>query len=193
MPRWRGEHLSPAQVREHDRGSSPLARGTPRGQLTIKYVERFIPAGAGNTPTAIKTRLAMTVHPRWRGEHLRRGHYLDLNCGSSPLARGTRCERRHGHSGPRFIPAGAGNTFRSIQRPPQHAVHPRWRGEHFNLQLQHCDDFGSSPLARGTRVMSTQQPVCWRFIPAGAGNTLSVTNCSKKEKLDTKNLPNFPC
>ncbi len=130
-PRWRGEHEGRAgPQRPHHRvipagagnalamaawacvshGSSPLARGTRdvagRGQRAV----RFIPAGAGNTAAQGCGCRARTVHPSWRGEHLRASAAQSLPDGSSPLARGTRgaarCCRRRG----RFIPAGAGNT-----------------------------------------------------------------------------------
>ncbi|MHC8895206.1 hypothetical protein ACYX3Z_00930 [Escherichia coli] len=50
---------------------------------------RFIPAGAGNSPSASSPALDISVYPRWRGEltKLNDGRYsVD---GLSPLARGT--------------------------------------------------------------------------------------------------------
>ncbi|HAW3590593.1 TPA: hypothetical protein JZE19_001883 [Escherichia coli] len=32
--------------------------------------KRFIPAGAGNTPTFHEIRALAAVYPRWRGEHV---------------------------------------------------------------------------------------------------------------------------
>ena len=57
--------LSPAK--RH--GSSPLARGTRSATVFANGKQRFIPAGAGNTPHQIGHRRAHPVHPRWRGEH----------------------------------------------------------------------------------------------------------------------------
>ncbi len=75
-------------------GLSPLARGTRVVSQTTPGITRFIPAGAGNTSTdSIKPRW-ISVYPRWRGEH---GDFLILNHdmpGLSPLARGTRQNRR---------------------------------------------------------------------------------------------------
>ncbi len=159
-PRWRGEH---------HRSMDEFSQG-----FTQHYA-RFIPAGAGNTRTHAQRPTLRPVYPRWRGEHGGKKDAVELLGGLSPLARGTRCgsgcrrcdiglsplargthlgvSRRAG--GPRFIPAGAGNTplailgekrllYRFIpagagntaagagsQRRP--AVYPRWRGEHANM------------------------------------------------------------
>ena len=50
---------------------------------------RFIPAGAGNTPTPRGGSVFCPVYPRWRGEHFiaQMGH--ESGGGLSPLARGT--------------------------------------------------------------------------------------------------------
>ena len=48
-PRWRGEHR-PSSVRQVARyGLSPLARGTLPAEKQRFGLQRFIPAGAGNT------------------------------------------------------------------------------------------------------------------------------------------------
>ncbi len=48
-PRWRGEHGVYDLREDHTDGLSPLARGTLLPAGLISKVERFIPAGAGNT------------------------------------------------------------------------------------------------------------------------------------------------
>ena len=50
-------------------GSSPQARGTRATSFPVDALYRFIPAGAGNTPFALTSAIAMAVHPRRRGEH----------------------------------------------------------------------------------------------------------------------------
>ena len=172
-------------------GSSPRARGT-LGELLLQLaIGRFIPAGAGNTSPGRTARAPSPVHPRGRGEHAMAIPALWPVCGSSPRARGTLGYLARPARTPRFIPAGAGNTSSIKFAPAEIAVHPRGRGEHrlsisVSLALavhprgrgEHPDGFGvavfkigSSPRARGTPTLGDQGRDCWRFIPAGAGNT----------------------
>ena len=153
---------------------------------------RFIPAGAGNTCVSRAETWGGTVHPRGRGEHVKGLIEHNLMPGSSPRARGTPRPCGHAHSVFRFIPAGAGNTYKPRQRIPLAAVHPRGRGEHlgqgdrrqagdgssprargtlFRRVVVLCVRIGSSPRARGTLDDEWHKFFNNRFIPAGAGNT----------------------
>ncbi len=132
---------------------------------------RFIPAGAGNTGTATGSLKLITVHPRWRGEHIDHGPEKQITDGSSPLARGTPHEIHEPRPIGRFIPAGAGNTPEPAQPPGPRPVHPRWRGEHDVFSDLEAATYGSSPLARGTPHIRSRCNRQGRFIPAGAGNT----------------------
>ncbi len=153
-------------------GLSPLARGTLDERCRLLREERFIPAGAGNTPPACHHSQCQAVYPRWRGEH---GFSLPARLypsGLSPLARGTQFHNLPIKPGERFIPAGAGNTMRYFCLKYLSAVYPRWRGEH-NAELKPPTlDVGLSPLARGTLARTPPAAGLVRFIPAGAGNTL---------------------
>ena len=71
----------------------------------------------------------------------------------------------------RFIPAGAGNTICAGFLFEGLAVYPRWRGEHKIKALSSNPSNGLSPLARGTLAAMGNSTRCFRFIPAGAGNT----------------------
>ena len=110
------------------------------------------------------------AHPRSRGEHDQQdnAHYPLL--GSSPLARGTSDSVLHSRRTFRLIPARAGN----IDEIPEHyrlqAAHPRSRGEHFTVEAVAAHFVGSSPLARGTWVLSLETLPRFRLIPARAGN-----------------------
>ncbi len=111
------------------------------------------------------------VYPRWRGEHITPFCDCPVFAGLSPLARGTRVSANPEEIEPRFIPAGAGNTFLSALFITLSTVYPRWRGEHSRQHVVRNHDSGLSPLARGTRLTDMIGPRQRRFIPAGAGNT----------------------
>ncbi len=109
-PRRRGEHIAQLTVGTAASGSSPQARGTPARRLVYPIVLRFIPAGAGNTPSERQAKWRASVHPRRRGEHSVGHPEGDERGGSSPQARGTPARSSVGANCLRFIPAGAGNT-----------------------------------------------------------------------------------
>ncbi|SVM08954.1 Domain of uncharacterised function (DUF2825) [Klebsiella pneumoniae] len=92
-PRWRGEHGRGQMLTGRPTGLSPLARGTHEQVLIGKEQERFIPAGAGNTPMRSMSKVSTTVYPRWRGEHFCGRAVQRLPSGLSPLARGTLQQR----------------------------------------------------------------------------------------------------
>ncbi len=172
-PRWRGEHdlFRPGRVRTL--GLSPLARGTPKLSFCALFGCRFIPAGAGNTTTADPKPNTQSVYPRWRGEHPTSAADPQSCHGLSPLARGTRFTPRTWPAQSRFIPAGAGNTFMLASAARPFSVYPRWRGEHPETVGVFRRPSGLSPLARGTPDHRYRNRCGHRFIPAGAGNTLS--------------------
>ena len=109
-PRWRGEHRLHNIRRLSASGLSPLARGTRGTRYTEIIRSRFIPAGAGNTHLQRWAVSAISVYPRWRGEHSRTGLNRYATRGLSPLARGTPEHFDSSEFACRFIPAGAGNT-----------------------------------------------------------------------------------
>ncbi len=158
-------------------GLSPLMRGTHMNVGSDRVFTRFIPAGAGNTVLDHFKFTIDSVYPRWRGEHCN-SLISDLpRLGLSPLARGTPVPGRGCISILRFIPAGAGNTRWIRVLHSTAAVYPRWRGEHSSCNSCANSISGLSPLARGTQISVPASSVLLRFIPAGAGNTLSIHNC----------------
>ena len=172
-PRRRGEHPTTSASPASTAGSSPQARGTHLREFPRAISPRFIPAGAGNTLYPISPAQLLTVHPRRRGEHLRLCGRLCGRIGSSPQARGTLSAHPAGADCQRFIPAGAGNTSRELSGSNLQTVHPRRRGEHTMPPEPALNVDGSSPQARGTPELPPALPPEVRFIPAGAGNTLS--------------------
>ena len=95
----------------------------------------------------------------------------------SPLARRTRQFSSLSWRGFRFIPACAGNSAVTFFGQSPQPVHPRLRGELYIPVRILRRFFGSSPLARGTRIFRAENFAFDRFIPACAGNSgsLSVT------------------
>ncbi len=150
-PRWRGEHSLSSMRNFPRRGLSPLARGTLPFTNNNIALQRFIPAGAGNTLGLGLGLGSDAVYPRWRGEHTSFSLNDNPQRGLSPLARGTR------------------KIAMSWLRPL--AVYPRWRGEHSRREPGGLNNGGLSPLARGTPISHSLPHLHFRFIPAGAGNT----------------------
>ena len=167
----RGEHLKSAAAEARRFGSSPHARGTPRGATFRGVRVRFIPACAGNTSDLRSRREAAAVHPRMRGEHNPLRLISSATSGSSPHARGTRDRARVPRAPARFIPACAGNTPGQIALRRTNPVHPRMRGEHRGAASRGSLPAGSSPHARGTHDAAEVVALSIRFIPACAGNT----------------------
>ena len=132
-------------------GSSPRARGTPILDFKNFAIQRFIPAGAGNTLRDQRAEKNPSVHPRGRGEHAVRMADVRADGGSSPRARGTLRHLAGDVFTQRFIPAGAGNTWAVVIASMKSSVHPRGRGEHTLSSAVLDRATGSSPRARGTR------------------------------------------
>ena len=172
-PRWRGERQHFSKVTDRASGLSPLARGILRQLRCARPPRRFIPAGAGNTHIGLRFLITPTVYPRWRGEHARFEEKHPDQRGLSPLARGTPNRDLFVAEVLRFIPAGAGNTVATLHPTFPSSVYPRWRGEHAISCFAARNPGGLSPLARGTRASTLRQGDSERFIPAGAGNTMT--------------------
>ena len=110
-PRPRGEHSLHSRPVMDVSGSSPPTRGTPDRHKRREFVQRFIPAHAGNTAGQAVQALAVSVHPRPRGEHNTDPTIVVTIDGSSPPTRGTPPRYAGGRLSHRFIPAHAGNTI----------------------------------------------------------------------------------
>ena len=100
--------------------------------------------------------------------------FTDLQTGSSPRVRGTRCFCANMLRGARFIPACAGNTGNRRGKSADQSVHPRVCGEHWPRLKNVVAVHGSSPRVRGTLPRHLEPVPIRRFIPACAGNTLPI-------------------
>ncbi len=169
-PRVRGEREPGSRQVDSGIGSSPRARGTRPLLIEGIWINRFIPACAGNAPMSASPRPGGPVHPRVRGERIAHRTGIVPPNGSSPRARGTLDQQAGQAAICRFIPACAGNAWRPWCRPLIGPVHPRVRGERLEEAHSTRPPPGSSPRARGTRPRFRRQFPPRRFIPACAGN-----------------------
>ena len=74
----------------------------------------------------------------------------------------------------RFIPAYAGNSARFCAPVALDSVHPRLRGKLSFSARACCFSIGSSPLTRETLPPKENPLSSGRFIPAYAGNSVSL-------------------
>ena len=169
-PRVRGERDILHAVDVDLDGSSPRARGTRSGRSSDAPRGRFIPACAGNAPATRVGGCETPVHPRVRGERFSPCADRMASAGSSPRARGTQPDPNAERYTDRFIPACAGNAQSCVHSRTWRSVHPRVRGERLAVRLSESATVGSSPRARGTRVLVVHPHGGFRFIPACAGN-----------------------
>ena len=191
-PRSRGVYLNRRCSRSSSSGSSPLARGLHRVVIRPDSYSRIIPARAGFTSARWIHAALRPDHPRSRGVYLAgqvaaRGRdgssplarglraldHLTVHpaIGSSPLARGLPRRRVGGGVLARIIPARAGFTPWASPSPPTPEDHPRSRGVYSAARLAELAHSGSSPLARGLRIIMDAETREWRIIPARAGFT----------------------
>ena len=190
-PRSRGVYFSQHTAWGRTRGSSPLARGLPRGWPPRGGPRWIIPARAGFTAAGAPGRSAAWDHPRSRGvycgwrsctagtsDHPRsRGVYagspiqvVDAD-GSSPLARGLQPGHGVVHLLVGIIPARAGFTPGRRGQRPAAQDHPRSRGVYYRSANHSVSFSGSSPLARGLPAAEMPAHTHRRIIPARAGFT----------------------
>ena len=132
-------------------GSSPLARGLRSA------TPRRAPAPGD--------------HPRSRGVYNVGDCSIDLDSGSSPLARGLPSWSLVFIFGAWIIPARAGFTSPELHYFWDDLDHPRSRGVYSTGRGRPRPTRGSSPLARGLRRGPGARPDPDRIIPARAGFT----------------------
>ena len=169
-PRSRGVYRPTISIDLDGVGSSPLARGLPGSRERTMAEARIIPARAGFTWRRKWPRPRREDHPRSRGVYRRTRALRARAAGSSPLARGLRCDAvpqcdepgiipaRAGFTPPRpwprparswIIPARAGFTALLLRAIGERADHPRSRGVYRLSPSERARLEGSSPLARG--------------------------------------------
>ena len=173
-PRMRGERTPSTEPCRSPVGSSPHARGTRCLGPVARGSRRFIPACAGNASGSGPATAVRSVHPRMRGERSIHSMAHARSDGSSPHARGTPQQPAEYLRPRRFIPACAGNAIYCLKARPLPTVHPRMRGERVDVRGAAAAARGSSPHARGTLIPRSPKEARTRFIPACAGNAVTV-------------------
>ena len=170
-PRSRGVYTAGQGKLTTENGSSPLARGLRRHAEDGGENRGIIPARAGFTGTRWLSPSRGTDHPRSRGVYNPHWEHGIVAEGSSPLARGLHQVAGGGVEVGGIIPARAGFTAPAIPRPLILWDHPRSRGVYTMFHVKHTSPSGSSPLARGLRIMRSLMRPPTRIIPARAGFT----------------------
>ena len=115
--------------------------------------------------------LALIGYPRSRGVYTTIYEMAGGPYGSSPLARGLRRPRRRTGGRRGIIPARAGFTPTGGVRGRGRWDHPRSRGVYPDGHSEPHYGSGSSPLARGLRLVEEVLRGDLRIIPARAGFT----------------------
>ena len=174
-PRSRGVYQQYVLLIHWNRGSSPLARGLRIACERLRIGIGIIPARAGFTPGSGRPLRHQGDHPRSRGVYRRATGLPPAPHGSSPLARGLRALGFHPDSWVRIIPARAGFTKLDLVKILVVVDHPRSRGVYDGLTIEVDPAAGSSPLARGLPLCSSQHSCATGIIPARAGFTTGVS------------------
>ena len=194
-PRSRGVYSRRARAARSSGGSSPLARGLPTTPRSLPGRTRIIPARAGFTSRPVRQCLLFRDHPRSRGVYDPSGCDRETSSGSSPLARGLPTTATSPPVRRGIIPARAGFT------PPPGAPivgpgdHPRSRGVYSFVFCSYVRSTGSSPLARGLRVVDARQDGLRGIIPARAGFTASLPrrDCGLGDHPRSRGVYTPPC
>ena len=171
-PRTRGVYVLDDAIALHSGGSSPHARGLPPRDglpdpragiiparagftwpmtVTTGGRGRIIPARAGFTSHPFPGAFPARDHPRTRGVYLLSGPRLHPGAGSSPHARGLRCDDERDDRDDGIIPARAGFTQAESTPSTPPPDHPRTRGVYATALQIPAFELGSSPHARGLR------------------------------------------
>ena len=170
-PRSRGVYRTEPVGWAEMEGSSPLARGLHAEHTTFLALHRIIPARAGFTMATQGDWFTNPDHPRSRGVYTSCSRPGRRAAGSSPLARGLLVHYAAPLPALGIIPARAGFTplLRVSHRGSQD--HPRSRGVYRGCGERRRGTDGSSPLARGLRVLARRGAPVSGIIPARAGFT----------------------
>ena len=150
-PRACGENITLTILMPVAPGSSPRVRGKLGDPNDWPKPIGLIPARAGKTSSASRSRPRSAAHPRACGENTSGRHGWQYGGGSSPRVRGKHGGPGRGARGRGLIPARAGKTPCPRRRRRPSAAHPRACGENPRISSYTIGRSGSSPRVRGKR------------------------------------------
>ncbi len=153
-------------------GLSPRGRGKPGESVRSVYLNRSIPAWAGETRCSLNCLVLSAVYPRVGGGNLFLLTSLVNWRGLSPRGRG-----KLGLCPPcplscRSIPAWAGETLRQAKDIVVTRVYPRVGGGNGAYRMVQKHNEGLSPRGRGKHRRRNLNADERRSIPAWAGETV---------------------
>ncbi len=167
-------------------GRSPRVRGRRSKHGSATRCERSIPAGAGETITAVKSTSTCWVDPRGCGGDLPGALFQKGGGGRSPRVRGRPRAPAYRACRVGSIPAGAGETTSGAVDGLQLRVDPRGCGGDACIALMLETHPGRSPRVRGRHKPSRAYIDRWGSIPAGAGETARSTASTVIERVDPR-------
>ena len=166
-----GEHPRARKSRVAAQGSSPYARGAQAALVVCDGLVGIIPVCTGSTQRGSRLHHGPSDHPRMHGEHLVSSTSTVRSVGSSPYARGAPPQGRPPPIRPGIIPVCTGSTGGEARIESKHGDHPRMHGEHEAPRAEQRSGPGSSPYARGARVMPSVCRLPGGIIPVCTGST----------------------
>ncbi len=152
-------------------GPSPRARGSRLLSDRSRFHVGSIPACAGQSNERHCGPFCLRVHPRVRGAVRETRLENGVTTGPSPRARGSPRYPELAEAFYGSIPACAGQSSTSCQRPRRNSVHPRVRGAVPWSAQQHRQRSGPSPRARGSHSSCVLTSSVIGSIPACAGQS----------------------
>ena len=167
-------------------GGSPRGRGRRRHRLPPRDGGGWIPAGAGETRRPAAYRARPGVDPRGGGGDRQEFLRCTSATGGSPRGRGRLEIVEEALAGSGWIPAGAGETRPSRERPAPSRVDPRGGGGDTSVNVRLPPDQGGSPRGRGRRREDADGRLRAGWIPAGAGETRSRTAIRRPWRVDPR-------
>ena len=150
-------------------GLSPRVRGNPAAATITSNAGRSIPACAGEPPVVAAVAAVIGVYPRVCGGTTAAAAGVPIAPGLSPRVRGNPVRPAGGCATRRSIPACAGEPVASRRLPTGLRVYPRVCGGTAVAGVVVAHPQGLSPRVRGNQTLESPPLVCYRSIPACAG------------------------